>query len=100
MLRWHYRSETSALIATSNRNFYKNQLMLPPSVIARANDGKTGLLFPCGRGRRLRSGVGPRNELEAEEVAQAALLMHANARGYHSVLAHFRLRSEMPYETG
>lgn len=73
MLRWHYRSEHPALIATSNRNFYKNNLMLPPSVIARANDGKTGLLFhPVAEGGYER-GRTARNELEAEEVAQAAL---------------------------
>ncbi len=28
MLRWHYRSEHPGLIAISNRNFYRNQLLL------------------------------------------------------------------------
>lgn len=73
MLRWHYRSEHPALIATSNRNFYKNNLMLPPSVIARANDGQTGLLFHKVAEGGYERGRTARNELEAEEVAQAAL---------------------------
>jgi hypothetical protein len=73
MLRWHYRSEHPALIATSNRNFYKNNLMLPPSIIARANDGRTGLLFHKVAEGGYERGRTARNELEAEEVAQAAL---------------------------
>ncbi|MDP1618657.1 DUF3320 domain-containing protein [Phenylobacterium sp.] len=79
MLRWHYRSEHPALIATSNRNFYKNQLMLPPSVVARAHDGETGLMFhPVASGGYER-GRTARNEIEAEAVAQAAL-RHARER--------------------
>ncbi len=33
MLTWHYRSLHPGLIAVSNRNFYQNQLKLPPSTI-------------------------------------------------------------------
>src|SRR5674476_593697 len=33
MLRWHYRSHHPGLIAVSNRNFYDNQLLLPPSTL-------------------------------------------------------------------
>ena len=33
MLRWHYRSQHPGLIAVSNRNFYENKLLMPPSVL-------------------------------------------------------------------
>lgn len=79
MLRWHYRSEHPALIATSNRNFYKNQLMLPPSVVARAHDGETGLMFHAVAPGGYERGRTARNEIEAEAVAQAAL-RHARER--------------------
>ncbi|HVZ27218.1 MAG TPA: DUF3320 domain-containing protein [Rhizomicrobium sp.] len=73
MLRWHYRSEHPALIATSNRHFYKGQLLLPPSVIAKTTDGKTGLLFHKVKEGGYERGTTARNVLEAEEVAQAVL---------------------------
>lgn len=73
MLRWHYRSEHPALIATSNRKFYKGQLMLPPSVIAGAGDGETGLVFHKVAEGGYERGRSARNELEAEDVAQAVL---------------------------
>ena len=73
MLRWHYRSEHPALIATSNRNFYKNRLMLPPSVITKTHDGRTGLMFrPVQQGGYER-GATARNEIEAEVVALGVL---------------------------
>jgi len=73
MLRWHYRSEHPALIATSNRNFYKNRLMLPPSVITKTHDGRTGLMFrPVQQGGYER-GATARNEIEAEAVAMGVL---------------------------
>ena len=78
MLRWHYRSEHPSLIATSNRNFYRNQMMLPPSVTAGAGDGQTGLLFHGVKDRGYERGKTARNEIEAEEVAQAAL-RHAHS---------------------
>jgi very-short-patch-repair endonuclease len=84
MLRWHYRSEHPALIATSNRSFYKNQLMLPPSVLAGAGDGKTGLVFHLGRQGGYERGKTARNEFEAEEVAQAAL-RHAREHSNQSL---------------
>ncbi len=73
MLRWHYRSEHPALIATSNRNFYKNQLMLPPSVITGTNDGRTGLMFRAVQQGGYERGATARNELEAEAVALGVL---------------------------
>jgi very-short-patch-repair endonuclease len=73
MLKWHYRSEHPALIATSNRNFYGGELMLPPSIVARTTDGETGLVFrPVPQGGYER-GKTARNELEAGLIAQAAL---------------------------
>ncbi|MDQ8027328.1 MAG: DUF3320 domain-containing protein [Brevundimonas sp.] len=73
MLRWHYRSEHPSLIATSNRNFYHGDLMLPPSVVAKANDGKTGLLFHQTAEGHYERGRTARNEREAEDVAHAVL---------------------------
>lgn len=73
MLRWHYRSEHPVLIAISNRHFYKNQLMLPPSVVAKATDGKTGLIFHKVKEGGYERGTTARNVIEAEEVALAVL---------------------------
>jgi very-short-patch-repair endonuclease len=73
MLRWHYRSEHPSLIAISNRNFYRNQLLLPPSVLAAATDGDTGLVFHKVAEGGYDRGKTARNELEAEQVAQAVL---------------------------
>lgn len=73
MLKWHYRSAHPALIATSNRNFYGGELMLPPSVVARISDGATGLMFrevPQGGYER---GKTARNEVEANLIAEAVL---------------------------
>jgi len=73
MLKWHYRSEHPALIAISNHNFYKGELMLPPSVITGVTDGETGLVFkevPRGGYER---GKTARNEVEAKLIAEATL---------------------------
>ncbi|MFZ4068368.1 MAG: DEAD/DEAH box helicase, partial [Phenylobacterium sp.] len=73
MLRWHYRSEHPALIATSNRNFYGGELMLPPSILTGTTDGHTGLVFqPVPEGGYER-GKTARNEVEAGLIARAAL---------------------------
>jgi very-short-patch-repair endonuclease len=73
MLRWHYRSEHPGLIAISNRNFYRGELMLPPSVIAGVTDGSTGLIFHKVAEGGYDRGRTRQNEVEAEEVAEAAL---------------------------
>ncbi len=73
MLRWHYRSEHPALIATSNRNFYKNQLMLPPSVVTHSGDADIGLQFVQVRKGGYERGKTATNEVEADEVAKAVL---------------------------
>lgn len=73
MLRWHYRSTHPALIAVSNRRFYKDGLLLPPSVlVAERGDEDVGLVFhhaPSGYDR----GGSARNLPEAEMVAEAAI---------------------------
>jgi very-short-patch-repair endonuclease len=38
MLRWHYRSRHGSLIAFSNKEFYKNQLVVFPSPFAKSRD--------------------------------------------------------------
>jgi very-short-patch-repair endonuclease len=43
MLEWHYRSRDPSLIRVSNREFYKNGLILPPSPLQ--NDPSYGLAF-------------------------------------------------------
>jgi len=71
LLAWHYRSQHPGLIAVSNRNFYDNKLLLPPSVVAqRAADG-LGVTFhkmPSGGYDRGRTSA---NVLEADRVADA-----------------------------
>lgn len=71
MLAWHYRSQHPALIAVSNRNFYENKLLLPPSTVnGRAADG-LGVMFqrtPSGGYDRGRSAT---NVVEADLVADA-----------------------------
>ncbi len=73
MLRWHYRSEHPSLIAISNRRFYRDQLLLPPSVIAGVTDGSTGLIFHRVAEGGYDRGKTRQNEIEAEDVAAAAL---------------------------
>lgn len=71
MLEWHYRSHHPALIAVSNRNFYDNKLLLPPSVIAeRAGDGLGVVFHPTPSGHYER-GRGAVNVIEADIVAAA-----------------------------
>jgi hypothetical protein len=43
MLKWHYRSRVPSLIEVSNREFYDNKLVLPPSPLQ--NDPAYGLRF-------------------------------------------------------
>lgn len=71
MLAWHYRSQHPALIAVSNRNFYENRLLLPPSVVTSHAVEGLGVFFhrtPDGGYDRGRSAT---NLVEAEIVADA-----------------------------
>ena len=75
MLRWHYRSQHPGLIAVSNRNFYDNKLLLPPSVL-RANyaDG-LGVSFVKSpqNGYKRGGSEGGRNLLEADLIAKQVI---------------------------
>lgn len=75
MLRWHYRSQHPGLIAVSNRNFYDNKLLLPPSVL-RANyaDGLGVSFIKSPQNGYKRGGSeGGRNLLEAELIAKEVI---------------------------
>ena len=76
-LRWHYRSQHPSLIAVSNREFYDDELICPPS--PHEPGPSIGFRFTpvegeYGRGRKRD------NPKEAEAVADA-VLAHALARG-------------------
>lgn len=68
MLRWHYRSRHGSLIAFSNREFYKNQLIAFPSPVAKSNALGVKLVH-------VRDGVyeNRRNLIEARRVVATAL---------------------------
>lgn len=74
MLEWHYRSRDPSLIAVSNREFYGDNLVLPPSPL-QADDG-FGLKFrrvPGVYTGRTNTGSGGRpgtNRIEAEEIVR------------------------------
>ncbi len=67
MLKWHYRSRHEALIAFSNRQFYKDELIVFPSPAGQAGRFGIGWTF-------LPDGVTTKgvNAQEARAVAQAA----------------------------
>lgn len=66
MLRWHYRSRCESLIAFSNREFYKNELITFPS--ARPRSFSVDLVRVEGRYEARR------NPFEAKVVAEEAIL--------------------------
>jgi very-short-patch-repair endonuclease len=67
MLKWHYRSRHEALIAFSNRQFYKDELIVFPSPAGQADRFGIGWTFmPDGVATK---GVNP---IEARAVAEAA----------------------------
>jgi hypothetical protein len=67
MLRWHYRSRHESLIATSNREFYEDRLLVLPS--PRPRGGPLGLSLFRVDGRF----AGSANAEEARAVAEAVL---------------------------
>jgi len=74
MLSWHYRSRDRSLIEVSNREFYGNGLVLPPSPLER--DPAFGLCFTRVDGIYDRGGKRDnRREGEAvvDRVAQHAM---------------------------
>ncbi len=75
MLRWHYRSHHPGLIAVSNRNFYDNNLLLPPSTIRDSySDGMGVSMVKSPPNGYQRGGAnGGRNVVEAEMIANAVI---------------------------
>ena len=73
MLQWHYRSRDPSLIRVSNHEFYRNQLILPPSPLQR--DPSFGLIFKRVHGVYDRGGRRD-NRIEAEAVV-ARVAEHA-----------------------
>lgn len=75
MLRWHYRSHHPGLIAVSNRNFYDNNLLLPPSTLRESYaDGMGVSMVKSPANSYERGGAnGGRNIVEAEMIAGAVI---------------------------
>ncbi|MCJ8325362.1 MAG: DUF3320 domain-containing protein [Rhizobiales bacterium] len=78
MLEWHYRSRDPSLIEISNREFYRNELILPPSPLQ--NDNNFGLKFTRVNGvysnKSRGRGTPGTNKIEAEAVV-AEISRHA-----------------------
>ena len=75
MLKWHYRSQHPGLIAVSNRNFYDNQLLLPPSTLRTSySDGLGVSMMKSPANGYERGGAnGGRNIFEAEQIAKEVI---------------------------
>jgi hypothetical protein len=67
MLRWHYRSRDPSLIRVSNREFYRDDLVLPPSPLEK--DPAYGLCFTRVNGVYDRGGKRD-NRLEGEAIVK------------------------------
>ncbi|UOD31595.1 DUF4011 domain-containing protein [Massilia violaceinigra] len=65
-LRWHYRSQHESLIAFSNQNFYRGNLVVFPSPFGKSKE--LGLRY-----RYVKAGIyeGQMNPIEAREVVEA-----------------------------
>ncbi len=75
MLRWHYRSQHPGLIAVSNRNFYENKLLMPPSVLLAKSSKGLGVSFVASPPNSYQRGGsdGGRNVAEADLIAQEVI---------------------------
>ncbi len=73
MLEWHYRSRDPSLIAVSNVEFYRGELVLPPSPLQ--YDNRYGLRFIPVKGaytsKSKGSGRPGTNKIEAQEIVKA-----------------------------
>lgn len=67
MLEWHYRSRDPSLITVSNGEFYKSELILPPSPLQ--NNPDFGLCFTRVKGAYDRGGRRD-NRLEGEAIVE------------------------------
>lgn len=74
MLRWHYRSRHQSLIAVSNRQFYKNKLVIIPS--PHTEQSGLGLRFHHIKDGIFETGTSRTNPVEAKVVA-SAIVHHA-----------------------
>ena len=77
MLKWHYRSQHESLIAVSNKEFYGNRLVCPPSPVAFGT--RSGLSFEFVNGIYRRGKGRSDNPTEAKAVMNA-VLEHARTR--------------------
>lgn len=68
MLRWHYRSRHESLIAVSNKEFYKNKLVVFPSNVQHPED--MGLVFHHSKNTVYDRGNTQTNPKEARIVAE------------------------------
>ncbi len=75
MLQWHYRSRDPSLIAVSNREFYEDGLILPPSPLEK--DPAFGLCFTRVDGAYDRGGK--RDNRREGEAVVARVAEHARA---------------------
>lgn len=84
-LHWHYRSRHESLIAVSNREFYRDELMVYPSAISEAPG--LGLSFAYVEDGVYDRGRSRTNRIEAKEVARR-------------VAKHFQERPELSLGVG
>ncbi len=83
MLRWHYRSRHSSLIAVSNHEFYGNELFIVPSPLSEHAD--FGLKFQyVADGVYNRGGRRQDNKVEARKVAEC-VMQHARENAGQSL---------------
>jgi very-short-patch-repair endonuclease len=82
-LRWHYRSRHESLIAFSNREFYRDRLIVFPSPIAKA--ARLGVQYSFVADGLYKSSINP-NEA-AEVVKIVAGLIHENPNRSIGVVA-------------
>ncbi|MHB1302215.1 MAG: DUF3320 domain-containing protein [Acidiphilium sp.] len=81
MLKWHYRSRDPSLIEVSNREFYDNDLVLPPSPLQK--DPAYGLCFTRVDGIYDKGGKRD-NRKEGESIVDR-IAEHARANPFHSL---------------
>ena len=76
MLRWHYRSRHEALIAFSNRQFYKDELIIFPSPVGQV--GRFGIGWNFIANGVATKGVNPNEARIVAEAAARFLVEHKN----------------------
>jgi len=81
MLKWHYRSRDPSLMEVSNREFYDNDLVLPPSPLQK--DPAYGLCFSRVDGAYDKGGKRD-NRREGERIVDR-VAEHARANPSHSL---------------